>query len=194
VLTFDDGTDDHRTVADRLTTLGLTGTFFVVSGFVDAASRLRRADIRSMADRGHRIGSHAVNHRKLTDLQPHELAFELTESKRALEQLAGRPVDWFAPPGGFFSDVVLSAAAEHGFRVVRTMEWGYSGNPIRGKVPCLPVLPNYGPEGFQDLISGRAPLWKYRIKKLAKRAVGDRAYVRVRDGLDVIRRRFISRR
>ncbi len=190
VLTFDDGTEDHFSAAEHLSELGLTGTFFIVSGLADAPNRLSSDQIGALARQGHRIGSHAVNHRKLVGLEHATLWTELTESKQVLEQLTSRPVNWFAPPGGFWSDALVSAAASAGYEVVRTMDWGYSRHPVHGLTPVLPVLPTYDLRGFTNLLEGRAPIWKHRVKTVAKKIVGETLYVHARDGLDSIRRRL----
>jgi peptidoglycan/xylan/chitin deacetylase (PgdA/CDA1 family) len=189
-LTFDDGTRDHYRVGHSLRELGLPGVFFVVTGKLDAAERLTTPQVRELAEMGHRIGSHTVTHARLPELTDADLRSELAGSKRHLEGLLSSPVDWLAPPGGFFDERVLEVAADVGYRVIRTMEWGYAAHPLEGRVPALPVLPSYDREGFVRLIEGRAPLWRYHLKRGLKSAVGEERYVRLRDvAYGLVRRR-----
>jgi peptidoglycan/xylan/chitin deacetylase (PgdA/CDA1 family) len=180
-VTFDDGTDDHYRAAGVLTDLGLSGVFFVVTGKLDIPGRLTSTQVKEMARAGHRVGSHTVTHARLPETSDDELAYELKESKRALEEMLDTSVDWLAPPGGLFDARMNAAAVDAGYRVIRTMEWGYAADPLEGLIPTLPVIPTYDLDGFARLLDGRAPLWRYRLKTGFKRAVGEDTYVKIRD-------------
>jgi peptidoglycan/xylan/chitin deacetylase (PgdA/CDA1 family) len=183
-LTFDDGTTDHRHVAELLSSYGLAGTFFVITGRLGTPGHLSEEDVRAMAAQGHRLASHSVTHRHLTSLSSAELARELADSRGQLEPLTQSPVDWFAPPGGVYSEAVIDAALAVGYKVVRTMDWGYAEFPLWGRVPCLPVLSRYDLATFDRLLEGRAPLWIYEVKNLLKRGIGPKMYQRLRNSAD----------
>jgi peptidoglycan/xylan/chitin deacetylase (PgdA/CDA1 family) len=180
-FTFDDGTADHRCAADVLSSHGLKGTFFLITGRLGTPGYLSEADVRSMAAQGHRLASHSVTHRHLTSLSAAELADELESSLNHLEALAERTVDWFAPPGGVYTEAVIDAAQQVGYKVVRTMDWGYAEFPLSGQVPCLPVVPRYGIATFDRLLEGRAPLWVRSVKSLLTGAVGPQIYTTLRN-------------
>ena len=188
-LTFDDGTADHHEAASLLAAHGLRGTFFVITGRLGRDGYLSPADVQEMARQGHRIGSHAVSHRRLTKLPIEEVTQEMLGSKRALESLSERRVDWFAPPGGYYSNMTLRAAEAAGYTVVRTMDWGYTTMPLHGRVPCLPVLPRYDLDTFRRLLDGEAPMWLYRLKTWTKRGLGDSLYVWLRNHAAAARKR-----
>lgn len=188
--TFDDGTDDHHRAARVLSDLGLYGVFFVVTGKLGDPGRLTERQVEQMEADGHRIGSHTVTHARLPEATDEDLTAELVQSKETLEKLLGTTVDWLAPPGGLFDSRVIAAATEAGYRVIRTMEWGYAVTPLQGRVPTLPVIPTYDLAGFGRLLDGRAPLWRYRLKTGLKNLVGEDRYVRMRDSaFEVLRRR-----
>jgi peptidoglycan/xylan/chitin deacetylase (PgdA/CDA1 family) len=127
-LTFDDGLEEHYTVAaPLLDALGLSGTFFVPSGAIDldgaaaaeySATRLRRqktfafmssAELRELAAHPwFEIGGHTVSHPDLATVG--DPAPEVATSKHALEELSEHPVRWFAYPFGSPSNVSLRAA------------------------------------------------------------------------------------
>jgi peptidoglycan/xylan/chitin deacetylase (PgdA/CDA1 family) len=180
-FTFDDGTSDHRRAAELLSSAGLAGTFFVITGRLGAPGYLSRADVRAMAGEGHRLASHAVTHRHLTSLSTQELGEELVNSRRQLEDITQQAVDWLAPPGGVYSASVIAAALQAGYRVVRTMDWGYGAYPLGGQIPCLPVIAHYDLAMFDRLLDGRPPLWQHALKNLLKRSVGPMIYTRVRN-------------
>ena len=180
-LTFDDGTADHRQAGDVLSAFDLAGTFFVITGRLGTAGYLSEDDVRALAAQGHRIASHSVSHRHLTALTAAELDDELVSSRRHLEALTHRPVDWLAPPGGVYSEAAVDAALQLGYKVVRTMDWGYAGLPLGGRVPCLPIVAHYDIGMFGRMLDGKAPLWINTMKNLLKRSVGPGLYTKMRN-------------
>lgn len=127
VLTFDDGLKQHHEVAAPvLQDLGYAGTFFVPTGALDLVGEaaaefsrtgLRRSttfefmgtgDVRELAGQpSFDIGGHTHSHRDLGGSP--ELAAELGDSKKLLEQATGAPVRWFAYPFGSPTHLSLGA-------------------------------------------------------------------------------------
>jgi peptidoglycan/xylan/chitin deacetylase (PgdA/CDA1 family) len=126
VITFDDGyRDNYLNAAPLLRTYHLPACFFLSSGIVgtkrhfehdlELAGRplpvLSWDEARELADMGFDIGSHTVNHARLSDCGPDSLCYELSESKSELERRLGKPVTLFSFPFGQESDFSPVAAA-----------------------------------------------------------------------------------
>ena len=100
--------------AALLRAAGLPAAMFIASGFIgtdrvfehDAAKyphrfeNLRTEDIPRLLSSGFEIGAHTVNHANLGAVALELARDEVTESKRQLERLAGRPVTLFSFPFG----------------------------------------------------------------------------------------------
>ncbi|MFW6061564.1 MAG: XrtA system polysaccharide deacetylase [Planctomycetota bacterium] len=120
-------------------------TFFVL-GWV---ARHEPEIVRRIADAGHEIASHGMSHQMLTRLTREELGCELSDSRKLLEDLAGRPVQGFRAPT--FSILhgnagALDALAEAGYA------YDSSIFPVRHDrygVPDAPCRPHWavGPGG-----------------------------------------------
>jgi peptidoglycan/xylan/chitin deacetylase (PgdA/CDA1 family) len=173
VLTFDDSFAEHLTVGAFLKELGLVGTFSVISGFLGETGHLSARGVKQLTALGHRVASHTVTHRPLPSLSSAQLLEELGTSKAVLEDLIGEPVDWLVPPGGLLCPRSLDVAMQAGFKVVRTMDWGYTSLPLTGVVPCLPVLPYFSLHRFERLLDGHARLWLFNIKRRMRNMFGD---------------------
>ena len=61
------------------------------------------------------FGSHSVNHWNLTMLDQNELVYELSNSKRMIEDKLNDKIDLLAYPGGGFNDNVIKIAKEVGY-------------------------------------------------------------------------------
>jgi peptidoglycan/xylan/chitin deacetylase (PgdA/CDA1 family) len=68
------------------------------------------------------IGSHTVHHASLPCLAATAQSLEIEQDKRALEQMLGRAVAWFAYPYGAFNDAVRERVQAAGFKGAFTVE------------------------------------------------------------------------
>ncbi|MGZ8848391.1 MAG: polysaccharide deacetylase family protein, partial [Pyrinomonadaceae bacterium] len=136
-ITFDDGFRDNLTVAlPLLEKFNLPMTLFVVAGFVDSDGYLSEEDLCEIA--AHpliTIGSHGLWHRHFNRLSLDDARFELTESKRLLEDTIGKPVDLMAWPYGECTAEVEQLAGECGYRAGWAVWQGTNGSFSRWRVP-----------------------------------------------------------
>ena len=155
VLTFDDGFRSWLTdVAPLLVLLGVRGTFYVSPGLFgkqhwrvpgDAGRLLDEDEARALAADGMELGSHALSHPDLRLLDGRELAFELRESKAAVERLTGRPCRTLSYPYGLYDERVTEAAAEAGYELA----FGWLPGPWRPlAAPRLPAPARHGALGL----------------------------------------------
>lgn len=125
MLTFDDGTAGHVAAASALDRLGMTGVFFITSG----ATEMSDQEIRSLADRGHEIGSHTVSHPDLTTVSDGRVRYELDRSRSDLERITGREIDFFAYPFGAYNSRVIGLVQGSGYEGAVAAWGGKRWNP-----------------------------------------------------------------
>lgn len=104
--------------------LGAPPRWEMRAGHPEASERTMTAEELVAAERefGCRIGSHTVRHRALATLSPGEAFEELVESKRALEEILGHPVEEFAAPYGSYDDQVVELARRAGYTRFYTLD------------------------------------------------------------------------
>lgn len=145
VITFDDGYLDNLAACEALQKRGMRATWFVVSGSVGRepawpadgrpASRLLNADeLRGMRESGMEIGSHTVNHIRLTGADDAHLIQEVAHSKADLENMIGHRVDSFAYPYGAWDARCANAVREAGYAAACTTRTGWA---LRDNNPYL---------------------------------------------------------
>lgn len=144
-----------------------------------------RGDVGRLVALNQIVGSHTISHRQLPTLTDAELAFELADSRRQLEDLSGRAVTWFAPPGGHYDARSLPAARKVGYLYVRTMDWGYAPELESGGVDRLlstvPVLRNISERRLETILEGQAKFPGFVFKQIARRLLPAGAYARLRN-------------
>lgn len=124
LVTVDDGgLSYYTTIAERLERRGWRGHCFVSTDFIGRRGFLRREEIRTLAGRGHVIGSHSASHPVRFNALPFsEMVSEWSRSRQILEDIVGHAVDIASVPGGYFSTGVAHAAQQAGIRVLFTSE------------------------------------------------------------------------
>lgn len=117
VLTFDDGYRDFYTdVYPILKKYHAKATVYVISGFLGYPNNMSAWQVGEIADDGLvEIGAHTVNHAWMKGLPQTELAYEVGQSKKTLEELTGKPVVSFAYPYGAFDVPAIETLAVAGF-------------------------------------------------------------------------------
>jgi len=87
------------------------------------APRMCPEQLRELARRpGVSIGAHTVRHPNLNLCPPEEVAWEMTASRQALENLLEREVPGFVYPGGRMNPEVVEMARSSGFRYALSTE------------------------------------------------------------------------
>ena len=136
VLSFDDGYDNFADEAlPVLRDFGYPSVLFAVSGLLgrradwltgegDKPSLLTAQRLRDLRASQVEIGSHTVNHPRLSRLDPQHAWHEIADSKSALEDTMGEPVGFFAYPYGDYNSAVRDAVVRAGYQAAVTCSRG----------------------------------------------------------------------
>lgn len=110
-ITFDDTILPlHYKIAYELHRLAIPATFYVVTHKNPWSTYLKYA--KKISDMKHEIASHGAYHLDLTKVSDEKLLFEIGESKKTLEEVAGRDIIGFAYPYGLYNSRVISAVSK----------------------------------------------------------------------------------
>ncbi|MDR3364329.1 MAG: polysaccharide deacetylase family protein [Clostridiales Family XIII bacterium] len=123
-LTFDDGPSKYTPqILDVLAAYGVNATFCVVGnrveGFGDTA--------RQIAAQGSQIMGHSWDHKQLTKLSNDEIASELNETNRVINDATGVSPVMYRPPYGAVNDTLKAVSKDLGLSLVNwsvdTRDW-----------------------------------------------------------------------
>ena len=134
---FDDGHIYDRRIVAAFNEWGLKGTFNLNSGSLQRTGKpgeggeWAHIDASEVADlyRGHEVAIHGVTHPWLDRLEASQIAYEILDDRKALEDLVGYPVRGMAYPFGAFSPQVIE--------VLRALGIVYSRTTLNTS-PCFP--------------------------------------------------------
>ncbi len=120
-LSVDDGHPLDMRMADLLTKHGVQASFHVPVRNSEGQPVLSQSALRELSQ-AFEIGSHTLEHRFLAHLELHEALRQITNGKRALQDILGRPVHGFCYPGGKYRAVHCGMVQAAGFRYARTTQ------------------------------------------------------------------------
>lgn len=113
-LTFDEGYENGYTsiILDVLRQKDVKAAFFVTGPYVKQNPDL----IKRMADEGHIIGNHTVNHPSLPTVSDNDVLLdELYELDRLVYAITGEKCKYLRPPKGEYSEKTLSLTHDAGY-------------------------------------------------------------------------------
>ncbi|GAA5195355.1 hypothetical protein GCM10023346_25050 [Arthrobacter gyeryongensis] len=119
-LTFDDGNADQLPAEQLLKSLGLHGTFFITTSWIDNPSWLTRANLNSIAADGNEIGGHTITHPDLTTLSTSAATNEVCGGRTTLASWGFNATD-FAYPFAAENSSVEQIVKNCGFASARNL-------------------------------------------------------------------------
>lgn len=121
-ITFDDGWKDNLEAAKLLDEMGMSATFFIISGAFQDTNYLSVEEVQKLSENPRfEIGSHSQTHfvkyeADLTKLDTCTMAREMSLSKHILEAVVKKPVTSFAWPYGYSTDEGVHIAGKLGYK------------------------------------------------------------------------------
>ncbi len=116
-LTFDDSDADQLAAEQTMKSLGLHGTFYTVSGWVNQPGYLTFAQVQQIAADGNEIAGHTVQHPDLPTLSADEQKREICNDRVNLINWGFQPTDFAYPFAD--SDTSETDAAACGYNSAR---------------------------------------------------------------------------
>ncbi|NUQ57682.1 MAG: polysaccharide deacetylase family protein, partial [Candidatus Paceibacter sp.] len=124
---FDDGFYSiYENALPILDAAGIKSSQYLVSGFFTDSFYVNPEETMNMFNAGHEIGSHTINHVRLTDLSEEEMRNEIFTSKAEIEAVGVPAVKTFVYPFGAFNDDVRQAVIDAGYIGARSVFAGYN--------------------------------------------------------------------
>lgn len=127
ILTFDDGyLDNYENAFPILQEFGFTGTFFIITDFVDQQlpGYVTWDMVQEMAAAGMRIESHSKNHPDLTGQDRDFLIWQILGSQETLAAHLGYTPRYFCYPSGRYDETTMALLQELGYWGAVTTQGG----------------------------------------------------------------------
>ena len=101
MLTYDDSDlDQYKIAAPEMKKHGFKGVFFIMTVSLGRSIYMNRAQVKELSDEGHVIASHTWDHKNVKKYKEDDWETQIVKPARQLEEITGRPVQYFAYPFG----------------------------------------------------------------------------------------------
>lgn len=109
IITFDDGYwNNYMNAYPVLKEFGFKATLFMITSMIDQKLYLNKDRLREMDANGFSIQSHTVSHLELNKMSYDQQFYELSESKKILEDILGKEIKYISfPYGQFNKDTIM---------------------------------------------------------------------------------------
>jgi peptidoglycan/xylan/chitin deacetylase (PgdA/CDA1 family) len=125
-LTFDDGwLGNYLHAYPILKEYEFKATFFIATDLIGKPFYMTWEDIKEIAASGMSIQSHTVTHRPLAHMGGERVLFELSESKRVIEERLGQEVRHLSLPHGIKDERIWNLAQGIGYKSICTSNVGF---------------------------------------------------------------------
>ena len=112
-MSYDDGVIQDRRLVALFNEHGIKGTFHLNSGLLRPPRCIEPSEVKTLYA-GHEVACHTVTHPFLERLPRTEIAREIFDDRRRLEELCGYPVVGMSYPFGTWNDEIINIARSCG--------------------------------------------------------------------------------
>ena len=170
-LSYDDGVEQDVRLMEILDQHGIKCTFNLNSGcwapegVTYPKGQIHRRMPKSQVEKvyrnpNHEVAAHCLTHASLTEISPSEIAWEVLEDRRNLENMFGGIIRGLAYPFGTYSDAVVDALKATGTAYARTVvstnNFAIPNDWLRLHPTCHHNAPNL-PDLCDRFLQDRAP-------------------------------------
>ena len=108
MLTFDDTRGEQYAVATpEMKKYGFKGVFFIMTVSINRPNYMTKEQIKELSDSGNDIEAHTWDHHMVTKYTEEDWDIQLTKPKKKLEEIIGKPVNYFAYPFGLWNAAAI---------------------------------------------------------------------------------------
>ncbi len=112
--------DDMLDTKNKLPAGWIGDQFYEVKGKINGEEKTFR--MVPFADAGYEVGAHSISHPHLNECSPEVAEYEITESKKQLEEILNQPVDSFAYPYRHYPENYKAILKQAGYKYAVAME------------------------------------------------------------------------
>lgn len=118
MITFDDTRGEQYSIgAAEMKKYNFKGVFFVMTVAINRPNYLSSEEIKAFSDSGNTIAAHTWDHHMVTKYSGEDWNTQLVKPKAKLENIIGKPIDYFAYPFGLWNEAAIPEIQKSGYKM-----------------------------------------------------------------------------
>jgi len=117
LLTYDDTRAEQFTIArEEMNKYGFKGVYFIMTVSLGRPGYMTREEVKQLSYEGNVIGSHTWNHSNVKKYTEKDWALQIDKPSQLLENITGKPIEYFAYPFGLWNKAAIEHIKERHFK------------------------------------------------------------------------------
>jgi peptidoglycan/xylan/chitin deacetylase (PgdA/CDA1 family) len=118
MITFDDTDSEQFSIgAAEMHKYGFKAVFFIMTVAINRPRYMTKEQIKNLSDSGHVIAAHTWDHHMVTKYQGADWDTQLSNPKKQLEAITGKPLKYFAYPFGLWNKAAIPELKNRGYEL-----------------------------------------------------------------------------
>ncbi|PWA05188.1 polysaccharide deacetylase family protein [Flavobacterium psychrotolerans] len=118
MITFDDTREEQFSIgAAEMKKYGFKGVYFIMTVSINRPNYMTKEQIKNLSDNGHEVAAHTWDHHMVTKYEGADWGTQLVKPKKKLEDIIGKPVNYFAYPFGLWNHSVIPEVKNSGYKL-----------------------------------------------------------------------------
>jgi len=118
MITFDDTREEQFSIgAAEMEKYNFKGVFFVMTVSINRPNYMSSEQIKNLSEKGNEISAHTWDHHMVTKYAAEDWNTQLLKPKARLEEITGKPVNYFAYPFGLWNKEAIPEIKKSGYQM-----------------------------------------------------------------------------
>ena len=154
MITFDDSRADQFTAAlPELNKHGFKAAFFIMTVALNKPGYMTKDQVKQLADEQHTVGSHTYDHKNVKTYSPDDWVQQVQKPSQQLQNITGKPVEYFAYPFGLWNKDAIAKLKDHDFKAVFQLADARDGNDPLFSVRRIIVPGGWSGKSLQQVMN-----------------------------------------
>ena len=118
MISFDDTDEEQFSIGEsEMKKYGFKGVYFVMTISINRPRYMSKEQLKQLSDSGNDVEAHTWDHHRVTKYKGLDFDTQFVKPKKKVEEITGRPVEYFAYPFGLWNQPAIPELKKAGYKM-----------------------------------------------------------------------------
>jgi peptidoglycan/xylan/chitin deacetylase (PgdA/CDA1 family) len=118
MISFDDTDEEQFSIGEsEMKKYGFKGVYFVMTISINRPRYMSKEQLKQLSDSGNDVEAHTWDHHRVTGYKGLDFDTQFVKPKKKVEEITGRPVEYFAYPFGLWNQPAIPELKKAGYKM-----------------------------------------------------------------------------